>query len=676
MAYSDTTTSTPGGIALSNRVDILPGTPLPDFNSVGGSAFAARQKDDTTSEVMAILCNSNLMPRIDAITSMRSVDHHAILRFIDSGVVQWPKDDMRYYALAFQRPTAPRMLNDINQSLPAMSEDAINHHFVAPLVGALGELTRTGLVHNAIRPTNIFWRAGGSVAPQLGECLSGPAGYGQPAIFETIERAMSNPRGRGVGSHADDCYALGVTIAFLALGQNPLQGMDDNAVTQVKVERGTFNALIGNRRLPPSHVELLRGLLTDDARQRWTITDLEQWLHGRRLTPKNSEIGRRAGRHIDFKGKEYWQLRPLAAALAADVPAAVQLIENGVLDKWLRRALGDDDRAANVEAARASLKANNKIGSYDDQLIARTCITLDPQGPIRYRGLAVMPNGISDMLVDAILTGNNIQALSEIISSQLVTQWVEMQKDGKTEAVPLGQLYERVRAFLEKSSLSNGIERAIYELNQGMPCLSPIIRAQYVTSGKALMAALERVATSGGRPHEPMDRHIAAFIVVRERRSDMLFNAIGGQNPAKRASALLTLYSEMQNRHGPDALPGLAQWLLPLIEPAIQRYFGKNLREKLQAQMKEIASRGDLGLLSRLIDDPNRVEADQQQFRAARMLYLSTMKEIAHLEHMLADRDAILKRTGKPTAAALSSYLAIILVMLAVLRALWQYIIS
>jgi hypothetical protein len=463
---------------------------------------------------------------------------------------------------------------------------------------------------------------------------------------------------------------------MLVLGGNPFQGMDDAAIIQAKIERGTFTAMIGNRRVSPSHVELFRGLLSDDVRQRWSVGDLEQWTHGRRLTPKNSDTGRRAGRQIDFDGKHYWQVRPLAAALARNVPAAVQFIESGALDKWLRRAMGDEERANDIEEVRTTLKENTKLTHFDDQLIARTCIALDPQGPIRYRDLSLMPAGVADMLIDGVITGKNVQALTEIISSQLVTYWVEMQKDAKTDAVPLAQQYERIRGSLEKSSLGYGVERAVYELNQGLPCLSPMLRMQYVTTAKALLPALERLAISAGRPVEPMDRHIAAFIAVRDRRGDLLFQMISHADAAKRGSGLLSLYSEIQSRHGPDTLPGLAQWLLPLLEPILQRYLSKNLRDKVQSQLRDTAARGDLSALGRLVDDPNRIEFDKQQFRAARMLYLNTMKEIAHLEHRLANRETVMRSTGKPMAATISVYLAILFVMLAIMRAIWQYLMS
>ncbi|MFY9287667.1 MAG: serine/threonine protein kinase [Alphaproteobacteria bacterium] len=671
MAYQS---STPGGILLGSRIEIIGSAPLAELNTIAGQAFAARAKNEASTDMVAIVCNAGLQPRTDMLAGMRNVDHPSMLRLIESGVVHWP-NDQHYYTFAYAMPASPRMMNSLDEPIQALGEDALNTSFITPIVGALAEFERTGVIHHAIRPTNIFWRIGGSAAPQLGDCLSSPPGVGQPVLFETLERGLSMPNGRGNGSHTDDCYAFGVTLVFMILGQNPLAGMDDAAILQMKNERGTFNALIGNRRLSPGQTELLRGLLTDDAKQRWTATDIDQWLSGRRLTPKNTDAGRRATRHIEFAGKEYWQMRPLASALAVNVGAAAQLVESGALDKWLHRAMADADRVSDLEDAKNSVKDIGKNVSYEEQLVSRICIALDRVGPIRYRGLSVMPHGIANLLTDAILTGTNISALSEIIATQLVTFWVEMQKEVKTELVPLAQQFERMRGVIEKAGFGFGIERVLYELNQSLPCLSPIVRSHYVNSPKSLLSALERVAVSGNRPPEPIDRHIAAFLVVRDRRSENLFEPMSLTDGSPRKGlALLKLYGEMQQRYGPDSLPNLAQWLLPMVEASIQRFLGKGLKEKLQIQVREVAQRGDLIALLRLVDDNRRVEQDRQEFTAARMLYLSTLKEIAHIENKLANRDIVLRTTGKPMAASLSSFVAILFVMVAVCRAIWQSI--
>ncbi|MBV8060552.1 MAG: serine/threonine protein kinase [Alphaproteobacteria bacterium] len=676
MAYESTSSVLQGGaLAVGQRAEILPSVPIPELNSIGGPAFAARMKGvEGSSDLLGILCNTSLPPRLDTVNSMRGVDHVSLLRLIDSGVVAWP-DNNRYYAFAFQRPLAPRFKTSIDETHTPMREDTVNHYFVTPLIGALQEMQRAGIVHNGIRPTNIFWRPGTAMAPQLNECLSVPGGYGQPVLFETIERGLCPPIGRGVGQHSDDCYALGVTLAMTFLGLNPLQGMDDASILRLKIERGSFAALVGNHRLSASHIEILRGLLSDDARQRWSGNDLDQWLNGRRLTPKNTDTGHRASRHYDFCGKEYWSTRSLAAALPTNVTEAVQIIENGSLEKWLRRAMDDDERANNLVEMLTVISAAGKTANYEEQLVARTCIILDPSGPLRYRGICVMPGGISSMLVETVMSGGSPQILAEIIANQLVAFWVETQQDIKTELVPLGQQFERMKLLIEKTTYGNGIERVIYELNPGLPCLSPIVASQYVVSPRMLLAAFERLAASGNRPPELVDRHLAAFLIVRDQRSELLFEAIAApESDPRRGIGILTLLSEMQYRYGPDSTPALAQWIAPMLEPAIQRFLGKALKEKLRQLMREAVQRGDLSAMLQLADDPRRIERDKQDFTAARMLYLNIQKEIALCESKIQNKELVVRSIGKPMAASISTFLAIIMVFAAILRAVWQAI--
>lgn len=662
---------TGAAVPLGTRAEIYPSSPLPEFNSPGAPAFAARIKGDASSELVAFVCTGALPARFEIVNSIRSIDHPAVLRLVDSGVIAWP-DGMRYGGLVYQRPLAPRFMRSLDEAYAPISEDAINHYFVAPLIGALSEFARIGVVHGAIRSTNIFWRAASAAPPQLGECLTVPSGVGQPALFETIERGMSMPVGRGIGHHSDDCYAFGVMIALLVLGHNPLKGLDDRAVVHAKMGHGSFNALIGNHRLSPTQSELLRGLLTDDAHQRWTVSDLEQWQGGRRLTPKSSDAGRRANRHFEFAGGEYWQVRPLANAFAAHASAAARVIENGALDKWLRRSLGDETKADDVVDAVASLKESGKSANYEDQLAARVSMALDPAAPIRYRGLALMPAGIAAALAEAIASGGSVQNLHDIISSQLVIFWIDMQKAKKIEMVPLAQQFERLALMVEKTSYGNGVERAVYELNPALPCLSPMLRAQYVTTPRALLPALERVAVSSARGRDPMDRHIAAFLIVRDRRSEMLLESMSApESSPRRGLAMLTLYGEMQNRYGPENLPGLAQWILPLLESSIRRYFGKALRDHLQKQIRETAERGHLGALARIVDNPQRLERDEQEFVAARLLYLSILKEINILEGKMASRDTVVRDVGTPLAATLSGLVAFVAVLFAAARVVW-----
>ncbi|MDD3370346.1 MAG: serine/threonine protein kinase [Alphaproteobacteria bacterium] len=659
-------------VTLGGRIEIFPSMPLPELNTPGGPAYTARFRSDASSSLYAIVCQSKIPPRLDSIQSLRSLDDPGIVRLVDAGVVQWI-DGTYTYALIYQKPTAPALFATLDETHPTLSEDTINRHFIAPLIQALISFDNIGFVHNSIRPTNIFWRSGTAVPPQIGESLSVPPGFGQPVLFETLERSLASPLGRGIGTHADDCYAFGVSLAFLIVGTNPVAGMGDRAIIDLKMQRGSFATIVGSHRILPTHIEILRGLLADDPLQRWTSADLDQWLNGRRMTPKSSDANRRAVRHFIFMDKEYWQIGPLVEAFVENPAEATKAVENESLNKWLLRAMNDKERAERVEDVVNDLKRNGKTAHYEEQLVARVCMALDNRSPIRYRGISAMPAGLPTLLVEAVQGGASMQPLSEMITSQLVSLWIQLQGEQRTNYIALGQLFDRVRIALEKSTFGNGVERAVYETNSALPCLSPMLAGQYVATPKMLLPALERVAAGGGKSREPMDRHIAAFLIVREKRSEKIFFAFNSPDDStRRGLDLLTLFGELQNKYGPEELPRLAAWLSPVVEPALRRYASKPLRESLQKQAKEFVAQGRLSDLLRLIDDPRRLVHDEQDFVAARLLYLNIQKEILALEARTRNRGDVERISGKPLAVTISSLLAVIIVSAAVLKALYS----
>ena len=134
--------------------------------------------------------------------------------------------------------------------------------------------------------------------------------------------------------------------------------------------------------------------------------------------------------------------------MSDNVGEAAKLIESEALQKWLRRALNDDERARDVEDVISELKEGGKSSHYEDQLVARVCIALAPSFPIRYRGIAALPSGVASLLADAATNPQYLSALSEIIASQMVTLWVQMQKDGKVDFLSIGQSFEIGRAHV------------------------------------------------------------------------------------------------------------------------------------------------------------------------------------------------------------------------------------
>ncbi len=647
-----------GPVKLGDRFEIFPDQPLPAFDGVAGHAFAARAFRRKI-ECYALICNGSVPPRLEAPSTLLTLDHPGLIKLLDFGVVDWDPGRTRRQAMVFERPQGRRLMASISTPIEPLSEDQIVRMVVASIGPVLKELAGRAVTHGNIRPSNMFVRdaAGGGVT--LCECASVPPGYGQLALFEPLERAMADHLARGGGTSQDDLYAFGVTLLILALGRNPVQGMDEDAMIAAKIERGSFAALVGSTRLPQNLTEPLRGMLLDDPKQRWNVGQLDLWMSGRRLSPKQSQMSKRAARPLEIAGQEAWHCRGLSRLIGRNVGAAIAQLENGDIDRWLRRGMSDEAMADVVAAAveSAGVGGVGKASSLADRVVARVGIALDPTSPIRYKGRAVMPEGLAVALADACLRRDGTQPLAEIIAWQLPMFWANAQTDFRAELVPMAQLFESQRVLLEKTGPGYGLERVLYELNPYLHCLSPIVADFYAVTPTDLLIALDGAASRRDRAREPLDRHIAAFLASRHRRvDDALFSQLPSNNdPVRRMAALLTILGDIQARAGLHPLPALCKWIGLLLEPSFVRFYSRPLREELRLRAEKASGEGKLLDLLKIIDDPESVRKDAQSFAHARREHKKATSEIDKLKAVIADPDGIAETSGRRVAATFSS---------------------
>ena len=80
---------------------------------------------------------------------------------------------------------------------------------------------------------------------------------------------MAEPSARSRGGVADDLYSLGVCVIFLLLGRNPVHELSTAEIVERKINQGSYAVLTSGARIQMNMMELLRGLLSDDPRERW-----------------------------------------------------------------------------------------------------------------------------------------------------------------------------------------------------------------------------------------------------------------------------------------------------------------------------------------------------------------------------------------------------------------------
>ena len=313
------------------------------------------------------------------------------------------------------------------------------------------------------------------------------------------------------------------------------------------------------------------------------------------------------------------------------------------------------------EGDRWNMSSNDgRGGPVEERRVSRVLMALDPAAPIRYRGRSVMPDGLGDALGEAFSRGAGIQELGEIVAAQLPMFWVNVQPDFRAEFVPTARLFDQVRTFLDRQSPGFGIERCLYELNQAMPCISPILKRHYVTDLDPLLRALEAIAAAPGRPAEPIDRHIAAFILSRHAKlqETLILQLAAPADSPERRMALLDILMALQRLTKIPQLPQLCGWMASLMDPVIDRFHSRSLRQRLRELIDRQAESGRLRDLYMMLNNAGLAQRDTNGFQAARHEHAAAAWAVDQRQKELADKATLAAGPGRQIASLAASLLS------------------
>jgi hypothetical protein len=658
-------------VRLHDRFDILNDVPLNELRSSGAGAFAVEDQRSPGASFFALIADPTLPPRAQAMTALRVVKHAALLTPIDFGPVDWAPAGRRCLALICERPAGGRLVGTNEQAVAPWSDEDVVNRLIQPLFPGLKALATENVVHRAIRPNNILFRDTARRQAVLGDCFTAPAGFDQPLAYETIENAMAMPGGRGVGTAADDLYALGATILYLLLGHAPGGTMTDEQLIDEKIRRGSYAALSGDLRGTSSALlELLRGLLFDDPDERWTLREIDMWLQGRRMTPKSPTNVPRASRPLELGKEQVFTARAAARVLARQGDQAVHLIRGHALEVWLQRTLGHKPTTDAFALAMADVDdMAGAAGVHDARLVARVAMALDPAAPIRYRDVALMPEGLGCVMALAVTRQRDMRPLTEILIGRLPQFWIRCQPDQKPDYPIQSIEYDRLRRLLDDHRPGFGLERLIYDANPMLHCLSPVVERAYVDQVADLLPALERAVLDDKIESLVVDRHVAAFVANRSRNlEDQVLTALGEPDVATRLLGQIYLLAFLQAQSGPPSLPGLTQLLGKQAKPVIDRYRSRPTRARLDSQLASVLADGSLVRLVHFLDSLEERQSDAQRFTLARRQF---GRAAAGLEAIEVEREKLPEAStelGRMIAAAVSTVVGAIAIAMSFLH--------
>lgn len=640
-------------IVVRDRFTIYCDKPIPSLDMPNAQAFEVSDRKQEGRPLYALVVKPEMLPRVSVMRVLKGHEMAHMIHMVDWGVAEWPPIDRKCAIVIYHRPMGGRLMDSLAGSAKRIPDHMFPKQVIKPLADALLELGQKGITHRAIRPDNLYYMDEAQTNIVLGDCVTSVPGNDQPVVLETIEAGMCLPSARGSGNYADDMYSFGATLLMLAIGHNTLHGVPEAEIIRRKIKEGSYSTLVNDQRMPVSLIECFRGLLADDPEQRWKAENIELWLAGKRLTPVQAKSEAQAQRAFKFADQEFHSIRPLSYAMYVNWDKAGAIISDGSLEIWIRRGLEVNDLADAVASAIKNSRAMpGQAKDQEDVTLARVLMVLDPRAPVRVRDFRVSLEGFGGSLAVATLAKQKLQPYTDFINRELWRHWVAAQTKFNADHAQWETVFKDLRNYLRDQNSGAGIERCVYELNEWMPCLSPIIVGQYVMEVKAILPALEACSKTASNKMWPVDRHIAAFLRARYAKGVATqIDAMNDARPDRATIGMLSVLAIVQWRLGPETLFGLASWVGGLMGPVINAYQSRPKRKEIEKEMPKLIRKGNLAEIYNYLDNPEERQRDAEGFTWAKAEYAAAEKAAFDLEHGQADQQESAIQSGRKSGA-------------------------
>ena len=507
----------------------------------------------------------------------------------------------------------------------SLSYDVIEKKLIPTLVEMLTQCGRLGVGCGNINPTNIVMLDNDNF--MLREFVNSYQGFYQNNHYLAPEITECMELGRSSNSIAIDIYAIGITIFYAITGAEVwAEYKNISQYNDARFDISTFKLLVNKRKILDKFKILLKGLVHDDALCRWQITHINEWLFGNSTKTIFERVTENTNL-LNFNGRNYSNLKSIAYALFCHWDEALNFIQDDKLIKWMERQNLDNDLINKVKkivrekrfAQSFTVKNLNDLGDKLSQLLS----IIDPQGPIRQRGIAFSVYSIPSVLHYFFIKDRTLAA--EKILQNLQNQDLSIYKNFDEN---IGNV---LLSLSNEKTQIHDFERAIYLINPNAICLSAVLSSEYVTNFQELLVTLDKIAMQIPNKFF-IDRSILAFIIARAgiklESSVKIFSNFPkfADNPYIYGLCLLSI----AQKNAPDIkITNLCNLLVgKIIELFNASIHNVKFKRELEAELLDVSNEGDLSKIVDLLKDQTKFVNDYNG-------YYKAYKEIEHLQHQI-----------------------------------------
>lgn len=588
------------------------GNALPELDTIGGTAY--EHADD--KNLYILVQNRNVPLRKNMVDAYNRMKASCLSDLRQAKVLETPHGQAACFFM--QRPRGGKLFNG------KPIGDKILRTLVLPsVIEALKSLHDEGVAYRFLSPQRIYYKTETADQLLLLESFSVPAGLEQPFSYETISRSMVDPVARGEGCEADDYYALGILIAHLMLGRDPIGARSEQSFQQARMSQGSFAAVVSGSSITGAVSALLRGLLQDDPEQRWGYKDVINWINGELRSAAPGNGAWLMAQPVNLQGRTITDSRALSAALQANPDAAHSLLNRQAVSQWvLQIAPGNEAHQALVNLLEfgSTTKRVDATATTPDAVLARFCSFLDPHGPVRFRDISLMPDALGPFFASAHMQGKkeDIKSLQALMAGNIWHSLMDIRVLLAGPESQVEQMDSRMAWLKDARHMNDSMERALYALNEGLPCHSPEVAGAWVTTPMQAMRALDKRCLTSTEGIKLDDVDLLAFFAARAPTVRPSVLKLANLAPEKRDTVHLKIFGEMHLLYGARPLKGLAKLFQIRFRSRIAKLKSKTRRELLAKKVKETAEAGDIVGLSKLVNIERLQAADERGYSQAR----------------------------------------------------------
>jgi hypothetical protein len=211
------------------------------------------------------------------------------------------------------------------------------------------------------------------------------------------------------------------------------------------------------------------------------------------------------------------------------------------------------------------------------------------------------------------------------------------------------------KLYISRNDYGYGFDRIMYDFDEDLPCISPLLGKSFVNSLPRLLKALD--GFKGDYENLPFDKNIIAYLRCKMgKKIDGIIIDINANQDVLKLGAIIRLYANIQNKNGPAQLVNLTQWLVNTSKPLIQSYHNIKYQKFLEQELLRISKNGKIIEIVEILENEEARNRDKTDFSEALRLANILLAEKAKI----LSGDSKIEEEARELALKFSSILAVL----------------